>query len=57
MTLPVAETVELEILRKVPMGLILGRDEDDVLLPKSVVPPGAEIGDTFSNFVYTDSEG
>ncbi|MEO1936316.1 MAG: S1-like domain-containing RNA-binding protein [Myxococcales bacterium] len=44
-------------MRKVPMGLILGRDEDDVLLPKSVVPPGAEIGDTFSNFVYTDSEG
>ena len=56
MTLAIAETVELQILRKAPMGLILGTDEDEVLLPKAVVPDGAEIGETLSVFVYTDSE-
>ncbi len=56
MTLPIAETIELEILRKAPMGLILGRGEDDILLPKAVVPSNAQIGDTLSVFIYTDSE-
>ncbi|MFK7897344.1 MAG: S1 RNA-binding domain-containing protein [Myxococcota bacterium] len=56
MTLPLAQTLELEIMRKVPMGLILGSEQGEVLLPKSVAPRNAEIGETLSVFVYTDSE-
>ena len=36
--LDICKTVTLEILRTVPMGLILGDGEDEVLLPTRYVP-------------------
>jgi predicted RNA-binding protein (virulence factor B family) len=56
MTLPIAEKLELEILRKAPMGWILGTEDCEVLLPGSVAPRDAQVGETLSVFVYTDSE-
>jgi len=46
----------LEVLRKVPMGLILGAPEHEVLLPTRYVPDGVAPGDVLEVFLYTDSE-
>ena len=41
----------------VPAGLYLdGGDEGDVLLPKKEIPPGCQLGDALTVFVYLDSE-
>ena len=54
--LEIGKTVTLEVLRAVPMGLILGSVEDEVLLPKRYVPKGTSVGDGIEVFLYTDSE-
>jgi predicted RNA-binding protein (virulence factor B family) len=54
--LDICKTVTLEILRTVPMGLILGDDEDEVLLPTRYVPKDVTPGDAIEVFLYTDSE-
>lgn len=54
--LEIGKTVSLEVLRSVPMGVILGSPEDEVLLPTRVVPQGASAGDLVEVFLYTDSE-
>jgi hypothetical protein len=54
--LEIAKTSSLEVLRAVPMGLILGSSEHEVLLPTRYVPAGAAPGDILEVFVYTDSE-
>jgi hypothetical protein len=54
--LQIGKTVSLEVLRTVPMGLILGCREDEVLLPTRSVPKGAVPGDFLEVFLYTDSE-
>ena len=56
MTLEIGKTNSLEVLRTVPMGLILGDAEDEVLLPTRYVPAGASPGDRLEVFLYTDSE-
>ena len=56
MTLEIGKTNSLEVLRTVPMGLILGDAVDEVLLPTRYVPEGASPGDRLDVFVYTDSE-
>jgi hypothetical protein len=52
----IGKTASLEVLRAVPMGLILGSDEQEVLLPTRYVPDGASPGDFIEVFVHTDSE-
>jgi predicted RNA-binding protein (virulence factor B family) len=54
--LEICKTVTLEVLRTVPMGLILGDEEDEVLLPTRYVPKDVSPGDTVEVFLYTDSE-
>jgi hypothetical protein len=54
--LEIGRTASLEVLRVVPMGLILGNAEDEVLLPTRDVPQGSSVGDPVEVFVYTDSE-
>lgn len=54
--LEIGKTQSLEVLRVVPMGLILGSDEDEVLLPSRYVPKETSQGDTIEVFLYTDSE-
>lgn len=56
MMLEIGTTVFLKVLRTVPMGLILGSAEDEVLIPKRYVPEGTEVDDTIEVFLYTDSE-
>ena len=56
MMFTIGKTQSLEVLRPVPMGLILGSPEDEVLLPTRAVPDGAVPGDFLEVFVYTDSE-
>lgn len=52
----------LVILRKTPIGVYLngldveGALEDDVLLPQSQVPEGAQVGDGIQVFLYRDSK-
>jgi len=55
-TIDIGKTNSLEVLRTVPMGLILGDTVDEVLLPTRYVPEGASPGDRLDVFVYTDSE-
>lgn len=50
------KTVALEVLRAAPIGLILGRPEQEVLLPKRYVPEGTRPGDVLEVFLYTDSD-
>lgn len=45
----------LTIVKAVDFGVYLGSDEEQVLLPKKQVPPGAEIGDPVEVFLYKDS--
>jgi predicted RNA-binding protein (virulence factor B family) len=54
--LEIGKTASLEVLRAVPMGLILGSPEHEVLLPTRYVPAGASAGDVIEVFLYTDSE-
>lgn len=54
--LEIGKTVSLEVLREVPMGLMLGRPDEEVLLPSRYVPKGTSVGDTIEVFLYTDSE-
>jgi len=50
----------LEVIRETPIGVYLNaKDEksgEDILLPKSQVPPELQIGDDIEVFVYKDSE-
>lgn len=46
----------LKILRDTKVGLFLGDDEKDVLLPKKYVPKEFFIGDEISVFIYLDHE-
>ena len=43
----------LEVLRR---GLILGEEDDEILLPASVAPENARVGERLEVFVYTDSD-
>jgi hypothetical protein len=54
--LEIGRTVSLEVLRAVPMGMILGFPDDEVLLPSRYVPDGTTRGDIIEVFLYTDSE-
>ncbi len=54
--LAIGQTVTLEILRTAPMGLILGDDDGEVLLPTRYVPKDVEPGESVEVFLYTDSE-
>lgn len=54
--LEIARSSTLEVLRAAPMGLILGDDEDEVLLPTRYVPAATEPGERLDVFVYMDSE-
>ncbi len=51
---------KLRIVRRSPKGMYLNsitdKSGEDVLLPNSQVPPGAEIGDEIEVFVYKDSK-
>lgn len=54
------EIQNLEVIRKTQIGLYLNeknsKDRDDILLPKSQVQEGTEVGDEIEVFVYKDSE-
>ena len=54
--LEIGRTVSLEVLRVVPMGVMLGFPDDEVLLPSRYVPDGTSCGDVIEVFLYTDSE-
>jgi len=54
--LEIGRSASLEVLRTVPMGVILGSPEHEVLLPKRYVPAGTVPGDVIDVFVYTDSD-
>jgi predicted RNA-binding protein (virulence factor B family) len=54
--LEIGKTASLEVLREVPMGLVLGSADEEVLLPTRYVPEGTSPGDVVEVFVYTDSE-
>lgn len=47
---------ELEVLRLVAIGAILGDETEEVLLPRKYVPKDMEPGDYVRVFVHTDSE-
>lgn len=46
----------LEIKRETSVGLFVGNDEEDILLPNKYMPENWRIGDELEVFVYTDSE-
>jgi len=50
----------LEVIRETPIGVYLNEKNEkigeDILLPKSQVPPELQIGDDIEVFVYKDSE-
>ena len=54
--LEMGKSASLEVLRSVPMGVILGSSDHEVLLPKRDVPAGTSPGDVIEVFLYTDSE-
>lgn len=54
--LEIGKTASLEVLREVPMGVMLGSALEEVLLPKRYVPAGTSPGDVVEVFIYTDSE-
>ena len=54
--LEIGKTTSLEVLRAVPMGLMLGSAEAEVLLPTRYAPEGSSPGDLVEVFLYTDSE-
>lgn len=47
---------KLEVLRETSVGVFLGDDDDEVLLPIRYVLPELEVGDEIEVFVYNDSE-
>lgn len=47
---------KLVILRECPIGLMLGKDEHEVLLPSKYVPEAYEIGQEVIVFVYLDQQ-
>ena len=46
----------LTVLKQVDMGVYLGGDEQDILLPKRYVPKDCATGDQLAVFIYLDSE-
>ncbi len=54
------EIQSLQVIRKTSIGVYLNtknsNDKDDILLPKSQVSEGTEVGDEIEVFVYKDSE-
>jgi predicted RNA-binding protein (virulence factor B family) len=52
----IAKTARLEVLRVVPMGVMLGWPQDEVLLPSRYIPDNTSAGDWLEVFVYLDSE-
>lgn len=50
------ECQELEVMRLVASGAILGDETGDVLLPRKYVPDGVDVGDSVRVFVHTDSD-
>ena len=54
--LEIGKTTSLEVLRAVPMGVILGGPDQEVLLPTRYVPAGVSPGDVIEVFLHTDSE-
>jgi len=46
----------LRVLRASPVGLLLGTEDDHMLLPQAEVPEDTKPGETIKVFVYTDSE-
>ena len=54
--LEIGKTVSLEVLRAVPMGVMLGTPEHEVLLPSRYVRDGTSVGDIVEVFLYTDSD-
>ena len=47
---------DLTILRETSVGLFLGSEDEDVLLPKKYIPEEFKIGDVLKVFVYRDFE-
>ncbi len=47
---------ELEVIRKIPIGLTLSDGTEEILLPMKYVPAGTKIGDTIEVFVFLDNE-
>jgi predicted RNA-binding protein (virulence factor B family) len=54
--LEIGKTVSLEVIRAVPMGMMLGWPTEEVLLPTRYVPEGTAPGDVLEVFLHTDSE-
>jgi len=54
--LEIGRMASLAVVRAVPMGVMLGRPEQEILLPTRYVPEGAAPGDVLEVFLYTDSE-
>jgi len=52
----IGEYNTLKVIRAVDFGLYLDDGADGILLPKRFVPPGAEIGQELTVFLYHDSE-
>ena len=51
-----ARTYSLTVKQELRVGLVLGRADDEVLLPRREVPEDVAIGDELRVFVYVDSE-
>ncbi len=54
--LQIGEYNRLKVLRDTKVGLFLGDEEQDVLLPKKYVPKEFFIGDEMNVFIYLDHE-
>jgi len=52
----IGEYNTLQILRDTKVGLFLGNDTEDILLPNKYVPKEFHIGDSITVFVYLDHE-
>ena len=46
----------LEVLRETSVGLFLGDEDHEILLPNRYVPENIQVGETLNVFIYTDSE-
>ena len=53
----IGKTNELQYLRKTEVGLILGTDEEKVILPYLEAPKDLEPGETLEAFVYMNNDG
>ncbi len=47
---------ELKIIKETTIGVYLGSDAGDILMPRKYVPQEARTGDSIRVFVYRDSE-